>query len=95
MSVGAFLRICGRAAAVTNTYGCSRAQLGEVRDDMPRTLQAAEIAALRSMPDRLDIREAEDIIAAVQLLGDYVDGHQRRFFRNGAFLGIEETQEAP
>ena len=51
----------------------SRAQWAKLRDDMPMTLQANEIAALRSMHDRLDLREVEDIYLPLsRLLSLYV-----------------------
>ena len=39
----------------------SRAQWAKLRDDTPMTLDAAEIATLRSMHDRLDLQEVEEI----------------------------------
>jgi type I pantothenate kinase len=71
----------------------SRAQWAKLRDDMPMTLQADEIAALRSMHDRLDLREVEDIYLALsRLLSIYVDAHQRLYFSQRRFLGIEDRK---
>jgi type I pantothenate kinase len=39
----------------------SREQWARLRDDTPMTLEADEIAALRSMHDRLDLKEVEEI----------------------------------
>ncbi|MEA2893770.1 MAG: type pantothenate kinase [Bradyrhizobium sp.] len=71
----------------------SRAQWAKLRDDMPMTLQAGEIAALRSMHDRLDLREVEDIYLPLsRLLSIYVDAHQRLYFSQRRFLGIEDRK---
>src|ERR1700712_4027936 len=59
----------------------SRTQWAKLRDDMPMTLQANEIAALRSMHDRLDLKEVEDIYLPLsRLLSIYVDATQRLYF---------------
>jgi type I pantothenate kinase len=71
----------------------SRAQWARLRDDMPMTLQANEIAALRSMHDRLDLKEVEDIYLPLsRLLSIYVDAHQRLYFSQRRFLGIEDRK---
>jgi type I pantothenate kinase len=71
----------------------SRAQWAKLRDDMPMTLQADEIAALRSMHDRLDLREVEDIYLPLsRLLSIYVDATQRLYFSQRRFLGIEDRK---
>jgi type I pantothenate kinase len=71
----------------------SRAQWAKLRDDMPMTLQADEIAALRSMHDRLDLREVEDIYLPLsRLLSIYVDAHKRLYFSQRRFLGIEDRK---
>ncbi|MEA2888417.1 MAG: type pantothenate kinase [Bradyrhizobium sp.] len=71
----------------------SRAQWAKLRDDMPMTLHADEIAALRSMHDRLDLREVEDIYLPLsRLLSIYVDAHQRLYFSQRRFLGIEDRK---
>jgi type I pantothenate kinase len=71
----------------------SRAQWAKLRDDMPMTLQADEIAALRSMHDRLDLREVEDIYLPLsRLLSIYVDAHKRLYFAQRRFLGIEDRK---
>jgi type I pantothenate kinase len=71
----------------------SRAQWARLRDDMPMTLQANEIAALRSMHDRLDLKEVEDIYLPLsRLLSIYVDAMQRLYFAQRRFLGIEDRK---
>jgi type I pantothenate kinase len=71
----------------------SRAQWAKLRDDMPMTLHAHEIAALRSMHDRLDLKEVEDIYLPLsRLLSIYVDATQRLYFAQRRFLGIEDRK---
>src|ERR1700750_1444892 len=71
----------------------SRAQWAKLRDDMPMTLHADEIAALRSMHDRLDLKEVEDIYLPLsRLLSIYVDAAQRLYYSQRQFLGIRERK---
>jgi type I pantothenate kinase len=71
----------------------SRAQWAKLRDDMPMTLQGHEIAALRSMHDRLDLNEVEDIYLPLsRLLSIYVDATHRLYFAQRRFLGIEDRK---
>ncbi len=71
----------------------SRAQWAKLRDDMPMTLHADEIAALRSMHDRLDLKEVEDIYLPLsRLLSIYVDATQSLYFAQRRFLGIEDRK---
>jgi type I pantothenate kinase len=71
----------------------SRAQWAKLRDGMPMTLHADEIAALRSMHDRLDLKEVEDIYLPLsRLLSIYVDATQRLYFAQRRFLGIEDRK---
>jgi type I pantothenate kinase len=70
-----------------------REQWAKLRDDMPMTLHANEIAALRSMHDRLDLKEVEDIYLPLsRLLSIYVDATQRLYFAQRRFLGIEDRK---
>ncbi|HEV7407701.1 MAG TPA: type I pantothenate kinase, partial [Bradyrhizobium sp.] len=70
-----------------------RAQWAKLRDDMPMTLHADEIAALRSMHDRLDLKEVEDIYLPLsRLLSIYVDATKRLYFAQRRFLGIEDRK---
>src|SRR4030081_2567425 len=71
----------------------SREQWARPPDDMPMTLEAGEIARLRSMHDRLDLKEVEEIYLPLsRLLSIYVDAMQRLFFAQRRFLGIEDRK---
>jgi type I pantothenate kinase len=71
----------------------SREQWARLRDDAPMTLEAGEIAALRSMHDRLDLKEVEEIYLPLsRLLSIYVDAMQRLYFAQRRFLGIEDRK---
>jgi len=71
----------------------SREQWARLRDDTPMTLEAGEIAKLRSMHDRLDLREVEEIYLPLsRLLSIYVDAMQRLYFAQRRFLGIEDRK---
>ncbi len=71
----------------------SREQWARLRDDTPMTLEADEIAALRSVHDRLDMREVEEIYLPLsRLLSIYVDAMQRLYFAQRRFLGIEDRK---
>src|ERR1700731_4645317 len=71
----------------------SREQWARLRDDMPMTLDADEVAKLRSMHDRLDLSEVEEIYLPLsRLLSIYVDSMQRLYFAQRRFLGIEDRK---
>ena len=71
----------------------SRDQWARLRDDTPMTLEADEVAKLRSMHDRLDLREVEEIYLPLsRLLSIYVDAMQRLYFAQRRFLGIEDRK---
>ena len=71
----------------------SREQWARLRDDAPMTLGADEIARLRSMHDRLDLSEVEEIYLPLsRLLSIYVDAMQRLFVAQRRFLGIEDRK---
>ena len=71
----------------------SRAEWAALRKDTPMTLTAEEITRLRSMHDRLDIKEVEDIYLALsRLLSMYVAATQRLFRAQQAFLATEDTK---
>jgi type I pantothenate kinase len=71
----------------------SREQWARLRDGAPMTLEAGEIAALRSMHDRLDLSEVEEIYLPLsRLLSIYVDAMQRLYFAQRRFLGIEDRK---
>jgi type I pantothenate kinase len=70
-----------------------REQWAKLRDDTPMTLEAEEIVALRSMHDRLDLKEVEDIYLPLsRLLSIYVDEHQRLYYAQRRFLGIQDRK---
>jgi type I pantothenate kinase len=71
----------------------SREQWAKLRDDTPMTLDADEIAKLRSMYDRLDLREVEEIYLPLsRLLSIYVTSMQRLYYAQRRFLGIEDRK---
>ena len=71
----------------------SREQWARLRDDTPMTLEAGEIARLRSMHDRLDISEIEEIYLPLsRLLSIYVDATHRLYFAQRRFLGIQDRK---
>ncbi len=71
----------------------SRAQWAKLRQDTPMTLDASEIASLRSMYDRLDMHEVEEIYLPLsRLLSIHVQAMQRLYYAQRRFLGIEERK---
>src|ERR1700693_3575959 len=71
----------------------SRDQGARLRDDMPMTLESDEIARLRSMHDRLDLQEVEEIYLPLsRLLSIYVDSMQRLYLATRRFLGIQDRK---
>jgi type I pantothenate kinase len=71
----------------------SRTEWAALRDDTPMTLEPAEITALRSMHDRLDIAEVEEIYLPLsRLLSLYVAATQRLFRAQQRFLGTEDVK---
>jgi type I pantothenate kinase len=71
----------------------SREQWARLRDDTPMTLEAGEIARLRSMHDRLDMSEVEEIYLPLsRLLSMYVAATQRLFRAQQRFLGTEDVK---
>jgi type I pantothenate kinase len=71
----------------------SRAEWAMLRDDMPMTLEPAEVARLRSVHDRLDMSEVEEIYLPLsRLLSLYVAGTQRLFRAQQRFLGTEDAK---
>jgi type I pantothenate kinase len=83
-----------RAEQQYNPYRTfSREQWAALREDTPMTLDAGEIAALRSMYDRLDLKEVEEIYLPLsRLLSIYVTATQRLYFAQRRFLGIEDRK---
>ena len=71
----------------------SRAEWATLRQDTPMTLEPAEIARLRSMHDRLDISEVEEIYLPLsRLLSLYVAATQNLFRAQQGFLGTEDAK---
>jgi type I pantothenate kinase len=71
----------------------SRAQWASLRSDTPMTLTAGEVARLRSLNDRLDLAEVEDIYLPLsRLLALYVAATQRLFRAQQGFLGTEDAK---
>jgi type I pantothenate kinase len=71
----------------------SRAEWAARRADTPMTLRPEEIARLRSMHDRLDISEVEEIYLPLsRLLSFYVAATQGLFRAQQGFLGTEDAK---
>jgi type I pantothenate kinase len=69
----------------------SRAQWAALRQDAPMTLTSSEITRLRSLHDRLDIAEVEEIYLPLsRLLSMYVEATQRLFVVQQRFLSTED-----
>src|SRR6266480_559730 len=71
----------------------SRAEWAGLREDTPMTLTPAEVARLRSLHDRLDMAEVEEIYLPLsRLLSMYVAATQRLFRAQQRFLGTEDAK---
>jgi type I pantothenate kinase len=71
----------------------SRGEWAALRNDMPMTLTGAEVACLRSLNDRLDMAEVEEIYLPLsRLLSLYVAATQRLFRAQQGFLGTEDAK---
>src|SRR6185437_15576932 len=71
----------------------SREAWAALREDTPMTLTPEEVTRLRSMHDRLDMSEVEEIYLPLsRLLSMYVAATQRLFRAQQRFLGIEDTK---
>jgi type I pantothenate kinase len=71
----------------------SRAEWAERREDTPMTLTPAEVTAVRSLNDRLDMKEVEDIYLPLsRLLWLYVAATERLFRAQQNFLGTEDSK---
>ena len=70
-----------------------REEWAALRADTPMTLTPAEVARVRSLHDRLDMVEVEDIYLPLsRLLWLYVAAVQRLFRAQQRFLGTEDTK---
>lgn len=71
----------------------SRQEWAALREDMPMTLMPDEVTRLRSLHDRLDMREVEDIYLPLsRLLSLYVAATQRLHRAQTRFLGSEDAK---
>ncbi len=71
----------------------TRAQWAALREDTPMTLTQSEVARLRSVHDRLDMQEVEEIYLPLsRLLSLYVAATQRLFRAQERFLGTGEAK---
>src|SRR6266852_6601906 len=70
-----------------------RAEWAARREDTPMTLTPEEVTRVRSLNDRLDIAEVEDIYLPLsRLLSLYVTATQRLFHAQQNFLGTEDSK---
>jgi type I pantothenate kinase len=71
----------------------TRAEWAALRADTPMTLMSGEVAQLRSLNDRLDMAEVEEIYLPLsRLLSMYVAATQRLFDVQQRFLGTEDVK---
>jgi type I pantothenate kinase len=71
----------------------TRAAWAALREDTPMTLRSEEVTRLRSMHDRLDMSEVEEIYLPLsRLLSMYVAATQRLFRVQQRFLGTGDTK---
>jgi type I pantothenate kinase len=71
----------------------SRSEWAELRQDTPMTLAPEEVTRVRSLHDRLDMKEVEDIYLPLsRLLSLYVAATQRLFRAQQGFLGTEDAK---
>src|SRR5437764_14142387 len=71
----------------------SRDQWAALREDTPMTLTPDEVTRVRSLHDRLDMKEVEDIYLPIsRLLSLYVAAAQRLFIVQQHFLGTAEAK---
>src|ERR1700693_2319515 len=71
----------------------TRAEWAQLRKDTPMTLEPIEVTRLRSLHDRLDMGEVEEIYLPLsRLLSLYVAATQRLFCAEQNFLGTEDSK---
>jgi type I pantothenate kinase len=71
----------------------SRAEWAERREDFPMTLAPDEVSRVRSLSDRLDMKEVEEIYLPLsRLLSLYVAATQRLFLAQQSFLRTEDSK---
>jgi len=72
-------------------HAFTRGEWAALREDTPMTLMSEEVTRLRSMHDRLDMNEVEEIYLPLsRLLSMYVAATQRLFRAQQRFLGTED-----
>jgi len=82
-----------RIDAISPYLTLSRAEWAALREDTPMTLTPDEVTRLRSMHDRLDMTEVEEIYLPLsRLLSLYVAATQRLFIVQQHFLGTAEAK---
>src|SRR5437588_12219586 len=70
-----------------------RTEWAALRADTPMTLKPEEVTRLRSLHDRLDMKEVEEIYLPLsRLLSFYVAAAQRLFRAQQGFLGREDSK---
>jgi pantothenate kinase len=71
----------------------SRQQWAALRDDTPMVLEPGEFSQLRSLHDRLDIKEVEEIYLPLsRLLSIHVDAARQLYHARRQFLGIRDRK---
>src|SRR5437868_1534293 len=71
----------------------SRSEWAALREDTPMTLTSDEVTRVRSLHDRLDMKEVEEIYLPVsRRLALYAAAAQRRFIVQQHFLGTAEAK---
>ena len=71
----------------------SRVEWAALREDTPMTLTSDEVTRLRSLHDRLDLQEVEDIyLSLTRLLSMYVDATQQLFRAQERFLATRDVK---
>jgi type I pantothenate kinase len=79
--------------AVSPNRVFTRAEWAQLRKDTPMTLTPDEVTRLRSLHDRLDMQEVEEIYLPLsRLLSLYVAATQRLFRAEQNFLGTEDSK---
>ncbi len=82
-----------RTDAISPYLTLSRTEWAALREDTPMTLTPDEVTRLRSMHDRLDMEEVEEIYLPLsRLLSLYVAATQRLFIVQQHFLGTAEAK---
>src|SRR3981081_3404674 len=99
LSAGARWRGPGRVMEQRTEDGLSpyqvfaRAKWAQLREDTPMTLTPDEVTRVRSLHDRLDMKEVEEIYLPLsRLLSLYVAATQRLFIVQQHFLGTAEAK---